>query len=384
MYKSVTQAAPPPQGMVRLIRADTPRLIRRFVEVPFKLYRGHSWWVPPLRRDERRRFDPRHNPFLEHATITCWIAERDGQPVGRVAAVEDRLHDETHGEKTTWFGFFEAADAAVAQLLLQQVERRGREQGRSIVRGPVNPSLNETAGLLIEGFEAHPYILMPYNPPEHQGFIEACGYRKAKDLLAWDIDLTSPVSERIQRVAERVRQRADIRVRTVDMADFEGEIATLQEVYRRAWEDNWGFVAPTDREIRQLARDLRPVIEPELVLFAEKDGQPVGCVVSLPDLNQVLLRMGGRLWPFGLLHFLRRRRVISRARMLLLGVVPEARRLGIYPLLIAESQQRGIALGLTRGELSWTLEDNELVNAGIEAAGGRRYKTYRLYEKSLD
>lgn len=315
--------------------------------------------------------------------MALWVAERAGRTVGRIAAIEDQRHNETHGERTTWFGFFEAIDDEVARPLLDRVDAWAAGRASHDVRGPVSPSLNETAGLLVDGFDSEPYILMPYNPPGYAAFIEAAGYRKAKDLLAWDIDLTRPPSERILRVADRVRQRPDIRVRTVDMSAFDREIATLQEIYRRAWEDNWGFVAPTDREIRQLARDLRPVIEPELVLFVEKDGQPVGCVVSLPDLNQVLRRMGGRLLPFGIVHFLRRRRIVSRARMLLLGVVPEARRLGIYPLLIAESQQRGVALGLTRGELSWTLEDNALINAGIEAAGGRRYKTYRLYEKSL-
>lgn len=383
MHESVTQATRSPQATVRLLRVDSPRLIRRFVEVPYELYRGQRWWVPPLRRDERRRLDHRHNPFLEHATIEMWLAERNGRDVGRIAAIEDRLHNETHGERTAWFGFFEAVDLEVAHALLHRVERWALDRSCGIVRGPVNPSLNEAAGLLIDGFEAEPYILMPYNPPGYRAFVETAGYAKAKDLLAWDIDLMAPMSERILRVAERVKQRSDIRIRTVDMAQFDREIGTLQEIYRRAWQANWGFVAPTDREIRQLARELRPVIERELVLFAEKDGQPVGCVVSLPDLNQVLRRMGGRLMPFGILHFLRRRRLISRARMLLLGVVPEARRLGIYPLLIAESQRRGVALGLTRGELSWTLEDNDLINAGIEAAGGRRYKTYRLYEKPV-
>jgi GNAT superfamily N-acetyltransferase len=170
----------------------------------------------------------------------------------------------------------------------------------------------------------------------------------------------------------------------VDLKRFDSELEILKTVYRAAWSENWGFVPPTDAEIRQLAVELRPIVEPELVLFAEMAGKPVGCAVSIPDVNQVLRRMNGRLFPFGVLHFLRRRRITTRVRMLLLGVMPEVRRLGLYPLLMAEARRRTAALGYRRAEVGWTLEDNDAVNAGIEAAGGRRSKTYRLYEQRLD
>jgi hypothetical protein len=173
-------------------------------------------------------------------------------------------------------------------------------------------------------------------------------------------------------------------VRTVDLRQFDRDLAAMQSIYRAAWVDNWGFVPPTDDEIRQLALDLKPVLDPELVLFAEMDGRAVACAVAIPDLNQVLKRMGGRLFPFGLLHFIRRKSIINRARLLLLGVLPEVQRIGLYPLLIAEIHRRTAAGGYRHGELSWTLEDNDAINAGIEAAGGRRYKTYRLYDKPLD
>jgi GNAT superfamily N-acetyltransferase len=169
----------------------------------------------------------------------------------------------------------------------------------------------------------------------------------------------------------------------VSREGYDRDLAALQHVYRDAWSDNWGFVVPTDAEMRQLARELRPVLDPGIILFAEVRGQLAGCAVALPDINQVLKRMNGALWPFGVLHFLRRRAIIDRARVLLLGVLPEYRRLGLYPVLIAELFTRGLSRGYRRAELSWTLEDNELVNAGIEAAGGRRHKTYRLYEKPV-
>jgi hypothetical protein len=243
--------------------------------------------------------------------------------------------------------------------------------------------MNESAGLLVDGFDRMPYLLMPYNPPTYAGFIETSGYAKVKDLYAWDVNLAAGVSPRIARVAERIRDRNGITVRQVDMARFDEELDILKAIYRRAWEHNWGFVPPTDAEIRQLAVELRPVIEPDIVLFAEMRGEPVAVAVSVPDFNQVLKKMNGRLLPFGLVHFLRRKAIVNRGRMMLLGVVPEVRRLGIYPLLIAESARRGLAKGYTHAEVGWTLEDNALVNAGIEAAGGRAYKTYRLYEKPI-
>jgi GNAT superfamily N-acetyltransferase len=370
------------EGATTVVEVDSGRLLRRFIDLPFDLYRHDPHWVPPLRRDERRRFDPAHNPFLQHARMQLWLAERSGRTVGRVAAIHDRLHDQRFAERTAWFGFFEAADAATAAALLGRVEQWAREVGLDRVRGPANPSLNESAGLLVDGF-GPPYVLMPYNPPSYAGFVEGAGYGRVKDLFAWDIDLTAPLSERVGRVAERVRDRHGIVIRPADMRRFREELQTLKHIYRTAWQDNWGFVPPTDAEIDQLAADLRPIADPELVLFAEMRGEPVGCAVSIPDLNQVLARMAGRLWPFGVVHFLRRRQIVRRARMLLLGVVPEARRLGLYPLLMLEAHRRGASRGYTRGEVGWTLEDNHLVNAGIAAAGGRPYRTYRLYEKPL-
>ena len=338
--------------------------------------------MPPLRRDEYRRLSPAHNPFLEHAEMDLWIARSNGRITGRIAAIDDRLHNETHHERVTWFGFFEAADPVTAAVLLKTVEQRGRARGCTLVRGPANPSLNESAGLLIDCFDEDPSLMMPYNPPEYPRFVESAGYRKVKDLLAWQIDVTAP-NDRIARVADRARRRHGIVVRPLAMRSFDRDLAVMTDIYKAAWEDNWGFVPPTDAEIRQLATDLRPVIDPKLVLFAEMNGRAVACSVAIPNVNQVLKRMHGNLFPFGLIHFLRRKSIIDELRVLLLGVIPEVRRIGRYPLLIAENLRRALAGGYRRAELSWTLEDNEAVNAGIEATGGRRHKTYRLYEKPL-
>ena len=367
----------------RVVPVDSRRRRRQFVDLPYSLYSQDPNFVPPLRRDEHRRFDPRHNPFLDHATISCWLAEDNSRVVGRIAAIDDRLHNEVHHELVTWFGFFEASNAGVARRLLDEVEVHAASRAHAVVRGPVNPSMHEAAGLLVDGFADPPCVLMPYNPASYAGFIEGAGYGKVKDLFAWELDLTSPLPERVARIADRVRERHGISIRRVDLKRFDAELDTLKHIYREAWADNWGFVPPTDAEIRQLAVDLKPVADGDLVLFAEMGGEPVGCAVSIPDLNQVLKRMKGRLLPTGFWHFLRRRSIVTRGRMLMLGVLPKVRRIGLYPLLIAEARARGVRAGLTRAEVGWTLEDNTAINAGIEAAGGRRYKTYRVYEKRI-
>jgi GNAT superfamily N-acetyltransferase len=195
--------------------------------------------------------------------------------------------------------------------------------------------------------------------------------------------LTKPIGERVARLAAWTAERHRLTVRPVDMRHFDRDVAILQSIYSAAWSDNWGFVPPTPAEIEQLAADLRPIVDPQIALFAERDGRPVGCVIALPDVNQVLKRMKGRLFPFGIIHYLRRRRIIDSGRVILLGVHPDHRRMGLYPLLIAEVARRGQARGYVRGELSWTLEDNHDINAGIQAGGGVHYKTYRVYEKAL-
>jgi GNAT superfamily N-acetyltransferase len=380
---SVTHRSDGTQDALTIVLASTPRQVEQFVELPYALYANDPHWVPELRRDAYRRLSAKHNPFLAHADIALFLAVAGTAIVGRIAAIEDHGHNEYHHERLAWFGFFEARDAAIAASLLDAVEQWSAARGCTAVRGPANPSLNESAGLLVEGFDDDPYLLMPYNPPAYAAFIEGAGYAKAKDLLAWDVDLTQPVGPRIEKLAERVRRRNDIHVRRVEMKHFDRDLALMQAIYRSAWEDNWGFVPPTDAEMRQLATDLRPVIDPDLVLFAELRGRAIATVVVLPDVNQVLKRMNGRLLPFGLWHFLNRRKIINRCRLVLLGVMAEHRNMGLYPLLISEIYRRGVANGYIRGECSWTLEDNHAVNAGLEASGAHRYKTYRLYEKPI-
>lgn len=355
----------------------------RFVEYLYRRYRGHPYWVPPLRRDERNRVSRDRNPFFEHADLALFLVRRGRAIVGRVAAIDDGRHNEIHRENVAWFGFFEAEDEEAASALLTGAERWAAARGRDRMRGPVNPSLNDSAGFQIDAFDTRPFILMPYSPPEYPRYVERAGYAKVKDLYAWLLDLDIDPGARLNRIADRAERHHAIRVRTVDMRDFDAELRRLQHVFVEAWKDNWGFVPPTEREFAQAARELKAVIDPRIVLFAEIGGELAGVVAALPDFNQVLIKMKGRLGPMGLWWYLRRRSLITQGRLFLLGVLPQFRHTGLSAVLIREACRRGVAAGYRRGELSWTLEDNDAINHGIAATGAVRYKTYRLYEKRL-
>ncbi|MDQ4107044.1 MAG: GNAT family N-acetyltransferase [Actinomycetota bacterium] len=358
--------------------------LRRFIRYPFARYRRDPHWVPPLLVAEREQFDPGKNPFYEHARVDLFLAHRAGEVVGRVAAIDDDNHNETHGDNLAFFGFFEAEDGEAARVLLARVEEWARGWGRSAVRGPANPSLNHSAGFLIDAFDSDPYVMMPYNPPDYPRYVEEASYRKAKDLYAWLFAREWEVGERVGRLAERVRRRrGGLVVRPVDMRRWDEELARVRALYNRAWEKNWGFVRYTDAEFDKLAREFKLILDPELVALAEVEGELAGMTVLLPDANQVFKKMRGRLLPFGILHFLRRRRTVDQLRLPILGVAPEHRNKGLELVMIHELYERAMAKGYKRCECSWTLEDNRQINRVIEAAGARQYKTYRIYEKEI-
>ncbi len=370
-------------GETRIRAVGSRADLKRFIKYPFARYRGEEHWVPPLLISEREQFDPGKHPFFEHARMSLFLAERGGEVVGRVAAIDDDNHNLTHDDNLLFFGFFEARDEEVAQALFARVEGRGRELGREEIRGPANPSLNHNAGFLIDAFDSDPFVMMPYNPPEYPRYVEAAGYRKVKDLYAWLFEREWEI-KKIGRLAERVRKRhGDLVIRPVDMKRWDEELERIRELYNRSWERNWGFVRYTDAEFDHLAREFKMILDPELVALAEVDGRLAGITVLLPDANQVFKRMRGRLLPFGIIHFLRRDRTIDQVRLPILGVAPEHRNKGFELAMIHELYGRVIAKGYKRCEASWTLEDNKAMNHVIEAGGAKRYKTYRIYQKEL-
>jgi GNAT superfamily N-acetyltransferase len=356
---------------------------RHFINYAYERNRGDVHWVPPLRIGERERLRPEKNPFFAHAEVQLLLAFRDGRSVGRIAAIDDHLHNETHRDNLAAFGFFEAEDAGAARALLDEVERWARQRGRAAVRGPLNPSLNESAGLLIDGFDTDPMLLMPHNPPEYGAFIEGAGYAKVKDLYAWLYDLGRPLAPEFEKMAERMRRRQRMTARPFDLTQFAKETARLREIYCGAWERNWGFVPPTDDEFRRIANEMKPIIDPKCAVCLEVDGRAVACAVALPDINQALRGTDGRLFPLGLIRLLARKRIIDQIRLLLLGVLPEYRSAGLFPLLICELQKSLANSRYARVEFSWVLEDNHEINKPVERLGAVRYKTYRIYQKAI-
>jgi len=367
---------------LRLRRVEGGEELRRFLRMPWEVYRGDPCWVPPLLWERRRFLSPRHNPFFEHAEVELWLAEEDGRPVGRIAAVLDHHWLEYRGEAMGGFGLFECLERLdVARALLGRVADWCRARDLEVLRGPFSLSTNHECGLLVEGFGMPPKFMMPYNPPYYAELLEACGLRKAKDLLAWRLDMghTPDLEERLGRLRRRLRAR----VRSLRLGDFDRDLEVLWELYRDAWSENWGFVPPTEREFRYLAEAFRRVADPALALIAEVDGQPVGVCLSVPDLNEVLIKMGGRLFPWGFLHLWGWRRRVRSFRGVLLGVRRGYRRRGVELLLQLETKRVALARGYREGEMSWVLEDNLPVNNVLRRAGAVAYKRYRIYELEL-
>jgi GNAT superfamily N-acetyltransferase len=360
-----------------------------FIDLPYRLHADDPVWVPPFRRDVGLHLSRDKNPFFEHGAAEYFLAEREGAAVGRIAAITNRLHNETHGDRVGFFGFFECIDdQAVADGLLEAAAGWLRDHGHDGLRGPASFSVNDECGLLVEGFGLPPTLMMPHNPPYYPGLLEGAGLSKAKDLWVYragSMDRYVPVPERLSRGTELIAKRMGVTLRALDMSDFAAEVERVQQIYNAAWELNWGFVPMTDAEIRHLAQQFKPVVIPELVPFAEKDGEIIGFGLAIPDLNQVLgSNRSGRLFPAALqVLWALWRRKIRRARIVLLGVLPEYRGKGIDAMLYHWIWTKARERQIYWGEAGWILEDNPAMNAALEKMTFSRYKTYRLYERPL-
>jgi RimJ/RimL family protein N-acetyltransferase len=357
------------------------RGLHQFVTLPWRVYRGDPNWVPPL-IGEMKKTLTRH-PFLDHAEVSYYLARRGRDVVGRIAYILNHRHNETHDERTAFFGFFEALpDPEAEDALFLQVQEEARRAGMKTLRGPANFSSNEEWALLVDGFDSPPSIMMTYNPPRYAGVIERAGFRKARDLLAYYLDNPEP-PERILRAAERMAERRGVTIREIDKRRLDDEVALVQRVYNAAWEKNWGFVPMTEAEIRHMAKELQTGLKTEIVLLAERNGEPVGFCLALPDYNAAIRHANGRLFPVGLLKILWHMRRIRKLRVLALGLVPELRRSGIDQLFYLRLFQGGRRLGIDQGEFSWVLEDNLAMRQALEKMGCRVQKTYRVYEKDI-
>jgi hypothetical protein len=366
---------------VQIVPAEEGRAFRDFLEFPYRFYRGDPNWVPPLRIAQKELFNRRKHPFYAHAEVACFLARRNGQLLGRIAAIHDRNHNAFHQENAGHFGFFECVDdQSAADALLGAAREWLAARGARVLRGPVNPSTNYECALLVDGFDSPPRVMMTYNPPYYASLLEGAGWRKAKDLYAYHLATSEGILERIGRVAQRAAASRNICIRPVRLKAFNQELETLWQVYNAAWSRTWGFVPMSRDEFFFMGRDMKMILDPELVLVGEVDGRVVGFALALPDINQALKHANGRILPLGLFKILYHKRSIHSVRVLALGVLEEYRSVGVAAGFYYELFRRGSKRGIQEGEFSWILEDNVLMNRSIEAFGGKRYKTYRIYE----
>lgn len=367
--------------------------LAQFITFPWKVYAEDPYWVPPLLSERKQFLDPQQNPFFQHARATFYIARRNGTRVGTIGAFTNHLYNEVHGANAGFFGFFEVLDdPEAATALLQTAELKLHQAGHTEMIGPMQYSTNDELGLLVEGFDDPPRILMTYNPRRYQGYIEGAGFEKAMDLWAYAMDIAAvraSMSEKVKRVSQKLRQRYNLVLRTVDMKDFENEVDRIKTMYNAIWQANWGFVPMTDGEVELLAKNLKQIVDPDFVPILERDGKPVAFGIALPDLNQPLLRAYPRpgtpefMTLLKMLWHWKVRPKMNWLRAWALGVLPEYQGLGLESLLLLELSETAYRKGYAHGEMSWILESNDKVQKSIALFGAEVYKVYRIYKKAL-
>jgi GNAT superfamily N-acetyltransferase len=355
--------------------------LKEFIELPYTLYRHDAFWVPPLRIAVKELLDRKKHPFYANADAEFYVAKQNGRVVGRIAAIVDRAHNRFHEESAGFFGFFECVnDAAVAEALLTRARQWCEDRGAKFLRGPVSPSTNYECGLLIDGFDSSPMVMMPYNFRYYPELMDRAGLVKAKDLLAYKSNANTIDMGKIGRVADRVLAKQGVKVRPIDMKNFQREVERVWDVYGRAWERNWGFVPMSKEEFLLMGKEMKQILKPELVLMGEIGDRLVGFALALPDINFALKPARGNLLPTGLLKILYYQRLIRNVRVLALGVEKEYQSSGLGAAFYATLVRNARTLGFGDCEMSWILEDNTLMNRALEVMGARRYKTYRIYD----
>jgi hypothetical protein len=352
-----------------------------FVDLPWTIYKDYPNWIPPLKNEVKEILNTEKNPFWEHARHELFLVRDNNKTVGRIVAIVDDNHNNFHQDKIGFFGFYESINNfEVAKLLYDNTKKWLQDNRKDTMRGPLNPSQNDEIGFLLEGFDKPPAVMMTYTPPYYLNLAENYGFQKAKDLFALYKNAQEPIPERIERMVAVIRKKTQAKIRTIDMKNFNRDLKYVKDIYNSAWEKNWGFVPMTDKEIDLTAKKLKQFVDPGLVLFAEIDKQPIAVSVTVPDINQVLKRLNGKLGPIEMLKFLYYRRKVDGVRALIGGVKKEFRQTGIISLLFYESVLNSRNRNYKWCEFGWNLEDNDLINQFDMAIGGKIYKKYRIYE----
>lgn len=374
---------------MEIVIVETKKDLKKFIQFPWQIYKNDPYWVPPLISEIEFIFSE-ENPFWEHAERRLFLIREGNHPgdrhlLGRIAAIIDRNHINLHQENCGFFGFFESVnDYSVAQGLLNAVRDYLKEKNMVLMRGPMNPSTNDECGFLLEGFDSAPVIMMTYNPRYYLELMEKYGMKKARDVYAYLAPVVGEQIERLSRVGELVKKREpNLVVRPINLKKFAEELAKIKKIYNSAWNKNWGFVPMTDGEIESVAKRLKPLVLPDILQIAEFDGKPAGFSMAVPDYNQVLKKVNGRLNLTGLIKFLWYKNKVETIRLITLGICPEYRKRGIDALLYLESLKGAMKKGFKYCECSWILEENILIQRAAEMMGGKLYKKYRIYETKI-
>jgi hypothetical protein len=354
-----------------------------FIKLAWKINSQDPHWVPPLIMDRKKVLDKEKNPFFKHAEADYFLAYKNGELVGRIAAITNQMHNDYQKDNSGFFGFLEGInDPEVFRILLDTCKEWLKKKGKDFMMGPMNPSTNDEVGFLIDGYDTPPYFMMTHNLPYYNDIMEKIGFQKVKDLFCYMIrDDTFNFSEKLQQVTQATKKKLGVEIRAVDLNHFQEELDRIRYVYNNAWAKNWGFVPMTPEEFDFIAADFKKIIDPNLVLIAEIKGKPVGFSLALPDYNQVFAKIpNGKLFPFGWIKFLLNKKKIDSLRVITLGVIQELQHAGIGGLFYLETFERGTKTGYRSAEMSWILEDNDLMNRAAKLMGASDpYKTYRIY-----
>lgn len=354
-----------------------------FVQVPFYIYKYDDNWVAPLRAEQYKELDRTRNPFYDHAEAEFWVARRGRTPVGRIAAIVDEMWEEIHGEKAAYFGYFECEnDQPMANALFDAAVNWAQRQGCTRIFGPMSPNQNGIAGMLIDGFDDPPMVMMAYNPPHYAQLVENYSFSKWKDLYAWKIT-GDEVPERLAKVVGKLEQRGRFTVRKLDMSDWTNEVTRAREMFNSYEQVNNIYTPLTPAEFDNLADDLKMIVDPDLTFFAEVEGKTVGFSIAIPDANIAIKAANGRLFPIGIIKLLLAKKNIDRLRVMAMGVIEGYHGRGIDLVFYYNTYVNGLAKGYHMAELSWVDEDNDPMNNTARKMGAELYKTYRIYEYKI-
>lgn len=374
--------------MIQIKRVENEQDKMKFIKFPWSLYKDEKNWVPPLIFDVRNNLNTVKNPFYLHSEIELFLAEKDGNIAGRIAAIKNDNHNKFHEDKAGFFGFFESInDEDVAGKLFETVCNWCKNKGLDSVIGPVNPSTNDECGLLVDGFDHQPVFLTPYNPGYYKKLVEDFGFKKGNDLYAYyipaDVIKDEKIMNKLERVANLIKKKEGIVTRKVNMKDLDGEVKRIEEVYNDAWEKNWGFVPLTTEEFDFFKKNLKAIVDPDIVFFADINGEAAGFSLALPDYNQIFRKLNGRIFPFGIIKLLTGKKKINVMRVWAMGVKFKYQKRGVDSVFYLETIKEGNRKGYKGAEISWVLEDNLPMRQTAEKLGAYIYKTFRIYSKNL-